>query len=108
MPGAAYRTGTLNGRYPVVLVSVGGEGFDDGWRFVEVFDTVVSMNVIEHVHDGFRYLMNLWLALKPGGTLVFHDRWFDDPIRAQGLLGSFALHPIRINRVLMDHFIAQF
>jgi SAM-dependent methyltransferase len=42
------------------------------------YDTVISINVLEHVQDVFQYLTGLYLALKPGGLLIFHDRYYED------------------------------
>lgn len=36
----------------------------------EMFDTVIMVNVLEHVPDGPQALRNLWSALKPNGRLI--------------------------------------
>ena len=100
----SYKTGRLADKYPVTVVSLPGEG----WMFVEQFDTVISINVLEHVIDAYDYLSNLFFALRPGGTIIFHERWHDDPIRNSGFLGGFNLHPIRVSRDILQHFINQF
>lgn len=38
----------------------------------ERFDTVVCLNVLEHVPDPARALGNIWSALEPGGRLVLY------------------------------------
>ena len=36
----------------------------------QVFDTVVSLNVVEHVEDDLQTLRNIWTVLKPGGRAI--------------------------------------
>lgn len=35
-----------------------------------MFDTIIMVNVLEHVPDGTETLKNLWAALKPGGRVI--------------------------------------
>ena len=35
------------------------------------------INVLEHVNNGIALLRNLYNTLKPGGILIFNDRWWD-------------------------------
>jgi 2-polyprenyl-3-methyl-5-hydroxy-6-metoxy-1,4-benzoquinol methylase len=35
------------------------------------------MKVLEHVRNGIHILRNIYNALKPGGLLIFNDRWWD-------------------------------
>ena len=58
--------------FPVRVVSSGGE------KLIEPkpFDTLISINVIEHVQNVFEYLTGLYVNLKPGGLLIFHDRYY--------------------------------
>lgn len=45
------------------------------------FDTVLSINVIDHVWDAYQFLGNIYIykALKPGGIWHFHDRFSPNP-----------------------------
>jgi len=74
------------------------------------FDTVVSINVLEHVQNAFQFLNNLYAALKPGGTLIFHERYYEDIWRAQMLDHPdhlTMLHPIRVRHRVLDWFLAD-
>ena len=44
--------------------------------FETKFDTVMVTNVIEHVQNAVDFLHGLHKSLKPGGLLVFHDRYY--------------------------------
>jgi SAM-dependent methyltransferase len=48
------------------LVQDGCAGFPDAY-----FDAVVSVEVMEHVHDLHGYLRDIWRLLRPGGTFVW-------------------------------------
>jgi len=74
----------------------------------EFFDTVVAINVIEHVFSAIDFLTAVYSALKPGGILVFGERYFDDPDKDALVLGSALLHPIRVKRVFLQHFLRMF
>ena len=41
--------------------------------FDQAFDTLMMINVIEHVENGIRILRNIYNALKPGGLLIFNE-----------------------------------
>jgi SAM-dependent methyltransferase len=72
------------------------------------FDTVVSVNVLEHVQSAYAYLESLFASLRPGGTLVWHERHWADPVEADATLGRSVLHPIRVKREVLEIFLEQF
>ena len=56
--------------------------------FRMVCDTLMIVNVLEHVNNAIAILRNVYNALRPGGLLIFSDRWWDDrgqPPRKMGL-----------------------
>jgi len=69
-----YANGTLK-NIPTVLISAPVELIE----FRDVFDTLIHINVLEHVQDALLYLEKAYEMLKPGGLLIFHERWFEDP-----------------------------
>ena len=71
---------------------------------IEQYDTVISINVIEHTQDAFKYLTGLYLSLKDDGLLIFHERYYDDNEISNGDL----YHPIRIKRIILDRFLMGF
>jgi SAM-dependent methyltransferase len=66
------------------------------------YDTVVCINVLEHVYNAEMVLGRIASAVKPGGYLVFHERsWDADP----KLLYDVG-HPVRISeRTLFQFFM---
>lgn len=112
VPNCAYKDGKLRGR-PVRVVSKGAEEING----VEEFDTIMLTNVLEHVQDVYAILSRIYTALRPGGILIFHDRWWDtydyttpvSPTNANGLRPlDHMLHPIRCSRRVFEHFLGRF
>lgn len=68
------------------------------------FDTIVMINVIEHVQDATKVLKRIKNALAKGGILIFHERSWDLDLTKVYDVG----HPIRISKQTVDSFIAQF
>ena len=70
-----YKSGYLQGfeAIPIQFVQAGGEQLR--WR--DSYDTVIMINVLEHVLDGYEVMQNLFNAVKPGGILIFHERFYD-------------------------------
>lgn len=107
----AYKDGNLRGR-PVNIVSKGAEAIVD----VEKFDTIVIINVLEHVQDMYAVLGRIYAALKPGGILIFADRWWDaydfqTKVGPGGPDNSHLdrlYHPIRCSRKVFEHFLSKF
>ncbi|GMI02210.1 hypothetical protein TrST_g14275 [Triparma strigata] len=109
-PGTVYRDGQIDGfDGKTVVINAGGEHLD---LFYEAFDTVMIVNVLEHVLNGASILRNLYNALKPGGLLIFQDRWWDQ----EGAPGSeraemdmdVLFHPIRMKKVVFEQFLSGF
>ena len=71
--GCNFKTGKLLNRHPALIVQAGGEDVD----FHQSFDTVVMMNVLEHCVNAIHVLQNMHNAVKPGGLLIFSERWYD-------------------------------
>jgi SAM-dependent methyltransferase len=70
------------------------------------YDTVICMNVLVYAKDAFRFLETLLAALKPGGLLLFHDRWFDDPSISSGCkMSGFMTNVLQVRKPLLDHFL---
>jgi hypothetical protein len=82
--------------FPVTVISSGGELLSAQKPGAEVvlYDTLFSINVIEHVQDVFEYLTGLYLALKPHGLLIFHDRYYSH----NEITNGDVYHPIRIKK----------
>ena len=104
MTNCSYRNGTLL-NHPTELVSAKGEAL----RVSNLYDTIININVIEHVQDALLYLSNIYEALKPGGLLIFHERWHNNPDYAKCKPnGDFYLHPIRIKDTVIQYFTSLF
>lgn len=91
--------------FPVHVIGQGGETL---LQHSQRYDALVVMNVIEHVQNAFSFLQGLHQVLKPGGVLIFHERFWPTPPAADPILGRGGLHPIRINRGVLDKFLQHF
>lgn len=53
-------------------------------------------------------LHNLWRSLKPGGLLIFNDRYVDDfPFHSHIELNN-VLHPVRVRKPVLDWLLSHF
>lgn len=80
-----YKHGLLYGK-KVRILPITAEELNNDELFGQ-YDTLMSINVIEHVYDAFKFLDNLYNALKPGGIIIFHDRYYKTPPDGDGILG---------------------
>eukprot|EP00005_Dracoamoeba_jomungandri_P002275 CAMPEP_0174260976 /NCGR_PEP_ID=MMETSP0439-20130205/11136_1 /TAXON_ID=0 /ORGANISM="Stereomyxa ramosa, Strain Chinc5" /LENGTH=327 /DNA_ID=CAMNT_0015345369 /DNA_START=352 /DNA_END=1337 /DNA_ORIENTATION=- len=103
--GPNYQSGEEYFKFPVVMRGKRGEDIKDKYH---EYDTLVVINVVEHVLNAFEFYNGLFHAIKPGGILIFHDRFFPDPVSANCVLGTNTLHPIRLKREVIDHFLSGF
>jgi len=111
----AYKTGKLealsasgNATYhdfPVQIVSDLGESAAGGEY---LFDTVLVVNVIEHVQNAVEFIHGIHKSIRPGGLLIYHDRYYDTPESGDAVLGRNLYHPIRLTRKFFDHFLSGF
>lgn len=69
------------------------------------YDTVICINVIEHVRDARAVLANIDRLVKPGGTLILCERVYDGTDLS--LLYDVG-HPIRINEALFEELVSKF
>lgn len=81
--------------------------------FIEnTIDTLMMINVLEHVENAIRLLRLAFNALKPGGILIFNDRWWDQegkPGTRRKLMDLDVLyHPIRMKKYVFDTFLDGF
>jgi SAM-dependent methyltransferase len=86
------------------LLARGSDGLAKALDPSQQYDTVVSINVLEHVQDAFAYINGMYAVLKPGGYLIFHDRYYDESTIIDGDM----YHPVRISRAVLDRFLAGF
>lgn len=103
---AAFKDGELVGR-KVVLIGGPVEQFP----LCETYDTLLVINVIEHVQNAFDYFESIYYSLKDGGQLVFHDRAWQDynpVLHHDHYYQDWAYHPIRVTSELFRHFFAFF
>jgi ubiquinone/menaquinone biosynthesis C-methylase UbiE len=99
-----YKSGDVPGyEGRTMVINAGAENLD---VFVEQYDTLVMINVLEHVQNGIQILRNIYNCLKPGGLLVFNDRWWDSegpPGTGRKLMELDVLyHPIRMKQAVFD------
>lgn len=102
-----YKTGQLPGfDGKTVIINAGGEHLD---LLQGSVDTLLLINVLEHVQNAISILRNVYRALKPGGLLIFNDRWWDmlgAPGEQMDLDTTY--HPVRIKQVVFDQFLSGF
>ncbi len=89
--------------FPVTVRGEGGEKLLRGTK-PKQYDTLISINVIEHVKNAFDYLSGLYYSLRPGGKLIFHDRYYSD----DHIVDGDVYHPVRIKRAILDTFLEGF
>merc|ERR1711871_996811 len=90
---------------PVHVIGNGGEKL---LKHKKRYDTLVSINVLEHVENALDYLMGLFNVLKEGGILVFHERYYRTPEEGDLVLGRNLYHPIRVSKRILDLFLSKF
>ena len=101
-----YKDGTLD-KTAVTLISAPSEQL----RFRHEFDTLLTVNVLEHVRDAFAHLELVYNALKPGGILIFHERWWNTYVPSQEKAANYKqwlYHPVRVRKPVIDHFLSKF
>lgn len=96
--------------YPAVLHLMTIERFHDEVLLPQnlegAFDTVILMNVIVYAQDAFKIMETMYRALKMGGLLIFHDRYFEDVVKnSRCKMSGFYTNVIEIPKFLLDHFI---
>ena len=104
-PGCAYKDGSLEG-HKTFFVRAGAETFDPAGR---QYDTVILVNMIEHVQNAFVAYQQAWKAIRPGGLVIFHERfWQGYTGHGKDVKREFDLHPIRLNLFFAHKFSTQF
>ena len=102
-----YRHGVVEGidEGRVVIINAGAEHLD---LMQHSFDTVMVINVLEHVQNAIKILRNVYNALKPGGLLIFSERWWNSysPVARMDL--DTLYHPIRLKKVVITTFLSGF
>ena len=127
LEGCSYRGGTLkvnNSAYPTTLANVSTETF--GKRYLgenilnqtpldfvvpnaTLFDTVIVMNVLVYSANAFEFLETIYRVLKPGGLLLFHDRYFLDMVKSSRCkTAGFQSHMIQVKKDFLDFFLSHF
>ena len=108
----AYRSGRLRKygsdelyEFPLNIFAERGESRSNAQL---LYDTVISINVIEHVQNAVDYFHSLHSALRPGGMLIFHDRYYTNPPSGDAVLGANVYHPIRLTQLMFDVFLSDF
>lgn len=80
-----------------------------GLHATKQFDTVVVMNVLVYSRDAFDFLETVYGSLRPGGLLIFHDRWFLDTVKSSECkTAGFEVNMIEVSKTLLDHFLSKF
>lgn len=105
--GCSYASGSLL-NLKTTLHSATTEEIADSLA-TESFDTVIHMNVLVYVRDAFKYLETMYRILKPGGMLLFHERWFDNPVVSSTCrTAGFDINIIQVTKKLLEHFLSFF
>lgn len=105
------KTSILNKKIHPIPIYIKSPGEDIS--FIEnTIDTLVMINVLEHVENSIKLLRVVYNALKPGGKIIFNDRWWDregKPGNKRKLMDLDVLyHPIRLHKKIFDLFLSGF
>jgi len=72
------------------------------------YDLACIINVIEHCYDINRVFANILEVMKPGGVIVFHDRYYDHDEVLDIVQNQYdAAHPLKVDRKRIDSFLAD-
>lgn len=111
----SYESGrfTVNGTsFPTELSTSPVESFDlNLGRPRRQFDTVICMNVLVYAQNAYKFLTALYESVKPGGLLLFHERWFDNVVKSSVVCGKtsgFMVNVLQVTRPVLDHFMSHF
>jgi hypothetical protein len=67
------------------------------------------MNVLVYCLDAFKFLEKVHAMIKPGGLLLFHDRWFDNwVVTSKCKTVDFYHLPTQVSKHVLDHFLSHF
>ncbi len=112
-----YKNGKLgNDQFTIdntIIIPKPAEEFNvdiDDNNVTKKYDTVILMNMIEHVQDAFIIYKKALDSLKDdGGILIFHERYWPgyDGIENTNKR-EFDLHPIRLNEKFAHWFATEF
>jgi hypothetical protein len=73
------------------------------------FDTVVFMNAMIYSLEATQLLTTLYESLKPGGLLIFMDRWFENWVTSSTCpLWSFEIMGVQVGKPLVFQFLSKF
>jgi SAM-dependent methyltransferase len=98
-----YKSGKIM-NYPTSLIESKAEDFVTSNNDTK-FDTLICINVLEHVQDVKLILNNINENLKSGGTLILGERTYNNlDITKLYDIG----HPIRIKSSVLEEFLRQY
>lgn len=100
LPNCTHKSGSLCGLQTEFIPQM-AESLND----VSRYDTVICINVLEHVMDAHLVLNNIHRALKRDGILVMGERAWDDfdPLQLYDVG-----HPIRVKSLVFDEYRRKF
>lgn len=103
VPHCYYKTGVFS-NISTTILSMPAEDLKHEIQF----DTVVMINVIEHVYDAFSILHKAISMIKPGGIFIWHERLKRQYNGYHSFTADFKLHPIRIKHIVTTYIMEQF
>lgn len=99
-----YKDGKLHGLDTTILSHAAEELLPQ-----QQFDTVLLLNFVEHVKDAFLVYNIAFEALRPGGLLIFHERFWPGYNGMESKnRREFDLHPIRLNERFAHWMATEF
>ena len=77
-------------------------------EFEYQYDTVIVMNVLVYSRNAFQFLETIYRTLKPGGLLLFHDRYFDNIEQSSTCkMSGFITHMIQVRSNFIEYFLSS-
>ncbi|CAC5416562.1 EXT2 [Mytilus coruscus] len=100
-----YKNGSF-GSLPTTILSIPAEELSNTRKF----DTLIMINVIEHVYDAISIFNATINLIKENGIFIWHERIWNNYL---GVANSehdreFQLHPIRIKHVIAKQVLSMF
>ncbi|CAC5416572.1 unnamed protein product [Mytilus coruscus] len=100
-----YKNGTF-GNLPTTILSIPAEELSN----IRKFDTLIMINVIEHVYDAISILNSAINLIKENGLFIWHERLWDDYLGVASSVNDreFQLHPVHIKYVIAKLVMSMF